>query len=95
MWGPLASYFAQQAAPPLRVTLVRPDIDGPRLPMVFDISMAVRSDNKVLREAVDAALMRLKPKIDSILASYGVPRLDEPILPDGPGETERTARPKG
>jgi mxaJ protein len=93
VWGPLAGYFAKHADPPLRVTLVRPEIDGPRLPMVFDISMGVRSDNKVLRETVDAALMRLQPKIDAILAGYGVPLLNVRLAPDH--ETERTVPPKG
>lgn len=76
VWGPLAGFFAKREAMPLRVTLVTPVIDGPRLPMAFDISMGVRTKDTALRDEVDAALADLRPQIDAILADYGVPRLD-------------------
>jgi mxaJ protein len=44
--------------------------------MVFDIAIGLRKDDTALREEVNAAIFRLRPKIDSILAAYGVPRLD-------------------
>ncbi len=76
VWGPLGGYFATRQAVPLKVTPVRPSFDGPQLPMVFDISMAVRKEDEALRQEVDAALARRRPDIDRILAEYGVPRLD-------------------
>lgn len=76
VWGPFAGYFAAREPTPLRVTLVEPRIDGPRLPMVFDISMGVRKEEEALRDEIDDALIRLKPRIDAILDDYGVPRLD-------------------
>ena len=45
VWGPVAGYFASREGVPLRVTLVSPQNDGPRLPMVFDINMGVRKDD--------------------------------------------------
>lgn len=75
-WGPLAGYFAEKASAPMKVGLVTPQIDGPRLPMAFDISMGVRREDRALREEIDSALVRLKPQIDAILESYRVPRLD-------------------
>jgi mxaJ protein len=78
VWGPLAGYFAPRQSVSLRIAPVRPAFDGPRLPMVWDISMAVRKDDEPLREQIDAALARLRPEIDAILASYGLPRLDRP-----------------
>jgi mxaJ protein len=76
VWGPLGGYFASREAVPLKVSPVRPAFDGPRLPMVFDISMAVRKDDHVLHREVDAALARRRADIDAILTEYGVPRLD-------------------
>ncbi|WP_414652814.1 substrate-binding domain-containing protein [Hansschlegelia sp.] len=78
VWGPLAGYFAARATPPLRVTKISPPFDGPRLPMAFDISMAVRRDDVELRGEVAAALRRHRAEVDAILAEYDIPRLDQP-----------------
>jgi mxaJ protein len=61
---------------PLKITPVRPIFDGPQLPMVFDISMAVRKEDEALRQEVDKALARRRTEVDAILAAYAVPRLD-------------------
>lgn len=74
VWGPLAGYFAPRQSRPLTVTPVSPDADGP-LPFVFDVAMAVRRGDDSLHKAVDAVLVRRRGSIDSILASYGVPRV--------------------
>lgn len=78
VWGPLGGYFATRQGTPLKVTPVRPLFDGPQLPMVFDISMAVRKEDEALRQEVDAALHRRRGDVDRILGEYGVPRLDRP-----------------
>jgi mxaJ protein len=78
VWGPLAGYFGHRQATPLRITPVKPQFDGARLPMVFDISMGVRKEDADHRHEIDAALGWLKPEIEAILASYGVPRVDAP-----------------
>jgi mxaJ protein len=75
-WGPLAGYFATRQKTQLRVTPVHPQSDA-KLPMVWDIAMAVRNDDAALQRDVDAALERRRADIDEILASYGVPRVDE------------------
>jgi mxaJ protein len=77
VWGPTAGYFAARENPPLRVSLVTPQIDGPRLPMVFDANMGVRKDDRQLLDDVNSALVSLKPEIDAILAGYHVPRADQ------------------
>jgi mxaJ protein len=76
VWGPLAGYFAQKQKVPLRITPVSPRIDGPQLPMIYDISMGVRREDDSLRGDVNNALARHKAEIDALLAQYGVPRLD-------------------
>nr|WP_245291961.1 quinoprotein dehydrogenase-associated putative ABC transporter substrate-binding protein [Methylobacterium tarhaniae] len=77
-WGPMAGYFAARATPRLRVDPVRPALDGPKGPMVFDIAMAVRREDEPLRREVGAALERHRTEINAILADYSVPRLDRP-----------------
>jgi mxaJ protein len=83
VWGPLAGYFADRQGVPLRLTPVQPQIDGPQLPMAFDISMGVRKEDEALRQDVDAALQRRKTEIAAILAQYGVPRLDAGAMRTG------------
>jgi mxaJ protein len=86
VWGPLAGYFAPQQTVPLRLSPVRPQIDGPKLPMVFDISMGIRKEDIALRAELESAIERRRVDIDAVLAEYGVPRLDRPA------ETARAAR---
>ena len=80
VWGPLAGYFAKREGAALRLTPVQPQFDGPRLPMVFDISMGVRKEDEALRQEIDDALQRRRSEIAAILAEYGVPRADAGLV---------------
>lgn len=75
-WGPLAAYYAARQSPPLRVVPVSPRFDGPALPMMFDISMAVRTRDRERRDVLDAIINRRRADIDAILAEYHVPRFE-------------------
>jgi mxaJ protein len=75
-WGPLAGYYAAQQHPPLRVVPVAPQMDGPALPMAFDISMAVRWGDRTRRGMLDTIISKHRADIDAILAAYHVPRVD-------------------
>jgi mxaJ protein len=72
VWGPLAGYFARQRRPELHLQAV-PLTDGPMLPMVFDISMGVRRDDRALRRELDEVLTRQAERIQVLLHEYGVP----------------------
>ena len=74
-WGPLAGYFAELQGTRLDVVPVSPQIDLPFLPFVFDISIGVRREDTVLRDELDAVIVRRRPEIDAILEEYRVPRL--------------------
>ena len=76
VWGPPAGYFAKSSHNPLGVTPVSPHADAPSLPFVFDISMAVRPDDRARRDRLDEFIVRRRADIDSILDAYGVPRVD-------------------
>ena len=73
VWGPTAGYYARQAGAPLHLTPVTPWLDGAE-PMVFDISMGVRREDRALRRELDTALQREAAAIAAILDEYGVPR---------------------
>jgi mxaJ protein len=75
VWGPTAGWFASRAPVPLVLTPVTPWLDGPQAPMVFDVSMGVRRDDRALRRELDAALERNHDAIAKILDAYHVPRV--------------------
>ncbi len=76
VWGPLAGYFAQRSPVPLDVVPVSPRLDLPYLPFVFDIALGVRRGDSTFKSSIEEVIVRRKPAIDSILATYGVPRAD-------------------
>lgn len=80
VWGPMAGYFSARQNPPLQVTLVRPPFDGARLPLAFDISIAVRrdEDDGAFVQEIGGAIRRHRGEIDAILAEYRIPRFDVP-----------------
>jgi mxaJ protein len=73
VWGPLAGYFAQRSHHPLILKPVRPWLDSPQWPMVFDISMGVRKDDPKFKRTIETILNRETPQIGRILKTYGVP----------------------
>jgi mxaJ protein len=80
VWGPLA-YFAARQPVPLHVTPIEPGALDEGLPFAFGIAMGVRRKDEELRQHIQAAIEKLQPKIDAILAEYGVPRVDPPQQP--------------
>jgi mxaJ protein len=77
-WGPLAGYFATREPVALAFAPVSPQIDVPFLPMVFDISMAVRREDAALGQELEAILERRRGAIERILDEFGVPRVPRP-----------------
>ena len=76
VWGPLAGYFARREAVPLKLAPVRPEVDSPSLPFVFDISMGVRRGDAGRLRMVDDFIARRRGDIDKVLDEFGVPRAD-------------------
>ena len=92
-WGPTAGFFAREYGSRLHLVPVSPWLDAGE-PMVFDISMGVRREDRALRRELDAALTRNRAAIERILDEYGVPRLAMDAAPAAdPGqEPPETAR---
>jgi mxaJ protein len=74
VWGPLAGYYARREASPIDVLPVA-DEGRPGMAFAFDIAMGVRREDRMLREALDAIIVRRHAEIRRILTSYGVPLL--------------------
>ena len=76
IWGPIAGYFARQAkSVPIAAIPLKPH---PGVQFEFDIAMAVRFGEAAYKQRIDEALERNRPKINAILAEYGVPLLELP-----------------
>jgi len=75
VWGPLAGWFAKRAKAPLRIVPVRPQIDPPFLPFVYDISMGTRRGD-TLTTRLNDVIVRRRAEIERILDDYGVPRAE-------------------
>jgi mxaJ protein len=78
VWGPLAGYFARAQSVPLELAAVTPQVDTPFRRFVFDISMAVRREDREFHRRLEDFIVRRRAAIDRLLADYGVPRVDEP-----------------
>jgi quinoprotein dehydrogenase-associated probable ABC transporter substrate-binding protein len=77
VWGPIAGYFAKRLSG--ASVKVVPLASEPGLPLEFDIAMGVRRSDPQWRDTLDRLIGENQPRIDAILAEYGVPLL----RPDG------------
>lgn len=75
IWGPIAGYFAQSAAA-ARMAVV-PFEPAPDIQFDFRIAMGVRFGEREWKDRVERLIDANRPRIQSILAAYGVPQLDE------------------
>jgi len=75
VWGPIAAYHARNASNELiLVPLVK---EESRVRLNFRVSMAVRYNETDWKHRVNAVLKKLEPQIQTILAEYDVPLLDD------------------
>lgn len=75
VWGPVAGYFAPRAPVPLTIAAIDAENDGPGIPLVFDICLAVRKGDTAFGAELNSFLKGHRKEINAILASYGVPLL--------------------
>jgi quinoprotein dehydrogenase-associated probable ABC transporter substrate-binding protein len=73
LWGPMAGYFAQHTTPHLTVVPLLKEGGH----MDFRIAMGVRRSDQDWKRKLNRLIAENQPEIDGILASYGVPLLDE------------------
>ena len=72
VWGPLAGFIAAQAAQPLRIEPVQPQVDA-GWPMAYAISIGVRPDEPELLQQLNGVLRAEHASIAALLRAYHVP----------------------
>jgi quinoprotein dehydrogenase-associated probable ABC transporter substrate-binding protein len=75
VWGPIAGYFAKKASG-AGMTAV-PFAPSPEIQFDFRIAMGVRFGEREWKDRIEKLLESNRPRIQAILADYGVPQLDE------------------
>lgn len=76
VWGPVAGYFARRSAVPLTVTPVPASYKFAGVPFTYGIGLGVHKQDYALLQQVNDAIRKLQPKIDHVLAGFGVPTMD-------------------
>jgi mxaJ protein len=79
-WGPIAGYFARNSAEALDVISIDDDPQNPALPFAFDIGIGVRTNDRVLKQRLDAELDKRRSEIDHLLQRYGIPQTSTPAV---------------
>lgn len=75
-FAPEVARYVKSSRVPLRMTVMTNPVtraDGAVLPVHFDQSVGVRRDSAALLAEIDAALAKLRPRIDQILEDEGIP----------------------
>ncbi len=75
MWGPIGGWLAQEAEADLTVVPLIKEELPPRL--YYRITMGVRQGEVVWKRELNSLIRRNQAEIDAILASYGVPLLED------------------
>jgi quinoprotein dehydrogenase-associated probable ABC transporter substrate-binding protein len=75
LWGPIAGYFAKKAKPPMTVVPLVKERSAPRL--AYYISMGVRGADQEWKRQLNRLIAENQPAINRLLASFGVPLLDD------------------
>lgn len=78
VWGPFAGYFAKPYGRTLVVQPAPVDKELPGQVMAWDIVMAVRKDDEVLKAKLNDSIQRQHKKIQQILKEYNIPTASIP-----------------
>jgi quinoprotein dehydrogenase-associated probable ABC transporter substrate-binding protein len=79
LWGPMAGYFARDAADAIRVVPLLKDTGGPQLS--YRIGMGVRGADQNWKRQLNRLIQENQQEINKILIGFGVPLLDEKDQP--------------
>ena len=81
LWGPMAGYYAMKAKEPTTVVPLVKEHGGPRL--AYYITMGVRGADQEWKRQLNRLIAENQPAINQLLASFGVPLLDDKDRPIG------------
>jgi quinoprotein dehydrogenase-associated probable ABC transporter substrate-binding protein len=79
LWGPIGGYFAKQSNLPLDIVPLVNEKSGPR--MAYRIGMGVRHSDQNWKRELNRFISENQAAINQLLASYGLPLLDEQDKP--------------
>ena len=71
LWGPLAGYYASHATPPMKMTLLLREKNGPHLD--YRITMGVRPSDQNWKRQLNQLIAENQPTINKLLLDYGIP----------------------
>jgi quinoprotein dehydrogenase-associated probable ABC transporter substrate-binding protein len=75
LWGPMAGYYARQAASTIAVVPLVKERTGP--PLAYRIAMGVRPADQEWKRSLNRLIAENQGAINKLLLSYGVPLLDD------------------
>jgi len=75
MWGPVAGYHVAVRGADAMIVPVQPEIELPFVPMVYSITVGVRSGDEDLKDLINRALVRQWDAVQAVLDEYHVPQL--------------------
>lgn len=78
-WGPAAGYFASRQPAPLDIAPASAPRELAFLPFEFSMTIALRREDRPLKQALDDAIAHRRAEIERILADYGVPLVPTPV----------------
>lgn len=76
VWGPVAGYFAHSSRVPLTVTPVSRQFSFSGIPFTYSMGFGVHKQDQALLRQLNESIRRLQPKINQLLAGFGVPMVD-------------------
>jgi quinoprotein dehydrogenase-associated probable ABC transporter substrate-binding protein len=79
LWGPIGGYYAQRSKLGLNIVPLVHEKSGPR--MAYRIGMGVRHSDQNWKRELNRFISENQDAINRLLASYGVPLLDEQDRP--------------
>jgi ABC-type amino acid transport substrate-binding protein len=79
LWGPIGGYFAKKSQLDLNLVPLVKEKSGPR--MAYRIGMGVRHSDQNWKRELNRFVSENQDAINRLLATYGVPLLDEQDKP--------------
>jgi quinoprotein dehydrogenase-associated probable ABC transporter substrate-binding protein len=79
LWGPMAGYYARQAASAVSLVPLVKETGGPRL--AYRIAMGVRHTDQEWKRLLNRKIAEDQDAINKLLLSFGVPLLDDKDRP--------------
>ena len=75
VWGPIGGFFAREQPVALRMDILETEPEDSGMRFVFEMAIAVKPGNEILRDRIDQALERRSEDVARLLSKFGIPVL--------------------